>query len=175
MMKAPLKLMLFIIMLFCFTAVGIEIYRFVSFQLELEQALKTMMRDAIDLHLDDTYRTSHVSYIRPEEISNTRAFVKQMIRDRYGLDPNMCQNPEKDFKGALEIPDSDFVIQGGSFITREVSAEGFSFIEPLQGNTPAGQIRVILDYKPMIFRMGDALSTDVLKMDIYVEVEHQHF
>lgn len=175
MIKSPLKLMLFIIMMFCFTAVGIEIFRFVSFQLEMEQTLRTMMRDAIDLHLDDTYRNSHVSYILPEEIPDTRTFIKQMIRDRYQLDSNMRQNPERDFKGAMQIPDAEFVICGGSYTLHNVNSEGFLFTEPVQADNPSGRIKVLMDYKPMIFRMGEALNTDVLKMEINVNVVHQHF
>lgn len=175
MMKMPLKLMLFIILIFCFAAVGIEMFRFVSFQLEMEQALRSMMRDAIDMHLDDAYRNSHVSYIRPENIDDTKVFVKQMLRDRYQLDGALRQVPERDFKEAMEIPDSDFVVYGGSFTTRRVNAGGFEFLEPLQENNPSGRMKVILNYKPMIFRMGDALLTDVLRMEITVDVEHRHF
>ncbi len=175
MMQSPLKLMLFIIMIFCFSAAGIEIFRFVSFQLEVEQELRAMMRDAIDLHLDDTYRNSHVSYIQADAIDDTKAFLKQMIRDRYELDAHMRQSPERDFKGAMEIPDADFVISGGSYDTRIVNANGFSFTEPIQAQNPSGKIRVVMNYKPMIFRMGDAMNTDVLKMEITVAVEHKHF
>lgn len=175
MMKSPLKLMLLIIMLFCFTAVGIEIFRFVTFQLEMEQALRTMMRDAIDLHLDDEYRSSHVSYIPPEEIGNTKAFVRQMLRDRYQLDSNLRQQPERDFKGPLEIPDESFVITGGSYTTRNVDLGGYEFTELQQSGTPSGRITVRMDYKPMIFRIEDALTTDVLRMEITVAVNHSHF
>lgn len=174
-MRTPLKLMLFIILMFCFTAVGIEIFRFLNFQLEMEQALRAMMRDAIDMHLDDTYRNSHVSYILPEDVAETKTFVKKMIRDRYQLDAAMRQNPERDFKGAMEIPDSEFVIFGGTYTTRAVNAGGFTFTEPLQGSNPSGHIKVVMNYKPMIFRMGDAMHTDVLKMEITVDVEHKHF
>lgn len=175
MMKSPLKLMLFIILIFCFTAVGLEIYRFVSFQLEMEQELRSMMRDAMDLHLNDEYRNSHVSYISPGEISNTKGFIKQMLRDRYQLDSGMRQIPERDFKGAMVIPDESFMIDGGSYSTRTVTENGFTFTEPVQENNPSGEIKVLMDYKPMIFRMGDAVNTDVLQMEIKVKVEHTHF
>lgn len=175
MMKAPLKLMLLLITLFCFAAVGLEMYRFVSFQLELEQALRGMLRDAMELHLDDPFRASHVSYIRPEEVPGAKAFVRQMLRDRYGLDAGLRQTLERDFIGPMVIPEGDFIMDGGAYTDRVTVIDGYAYTEPVQQRNPSGQLRVLAYYKPMIFRLNDALGQEALLMDVSVAVEHRRY
>ncbi|MCT4564970.1 MAG: hypothetical protein N4A68_11760 [Maledivibacter sp.] len=154
-MKAGLKLLIGFILVFGFLAIGIETFRIVKLNMDIEKQITIICDDAIELSMDDEFRIDHVSII---DRNLCEELICHMLMDKFNLDSGLNPKTESYLAGPLQL--IVFDIEEGQY---KISGD-----KPIQKTNPHVWIKGSVEIQPMIINFNKNIT---IKFKVYSDNE----
>lgn len=144
-MKAGLKLLIEFILIFGFLAIGIEVFRIIKLNMDIEKQISIICDDAIELSMDDEFRIDHVSII---DRNRCEELIYHMLMDKFDLDLGLNPRTGSYLAGPLQL--TVFDIEEGQY---KISGD-----KPIQKTNPYVWIKGSVEIKPMIMNFNQNIT-----------------
>lgn len=152
-MRAPIKLLFYITIIFTVAMSGLEVFRIMKIHMDIEERIEIDLENAIELSLDENYRKDHISLMQRDLCEDT---FYMLFKNDFKLDNSLSPIGPSYFSSPFTI--SRFTLEPGAFnIVGET---------PTQTINPSGYIEGEVQIKPLVFNF---IGNITLEFKVFAE------